>query len=128
SSATPCKTFNGAFQKAVSGNVVELAAGTYSAGSSVPAPEFVIANRPAITSAVTFQPAAGATVLLASDLDIEASHVHVVGIRSRGTGDPTGGPDNSRVSLDVCDTACATTLTDVYVEGFSGKSAFIRSS
>jgi hypothetical protein len=67
-------------------------------------------------------------VQLASGLDIEASHVHVVGIRSRGTGDPAKGPDNSRVSLSVCDKVCATPLTDVYVEGFAGKSAFIRSS
>ena len=128
SPATPCRTFNGAFQKAKSGDVVELAAGTYSAGSAIPAPLFVVANHPAITSAVTFRPAAGATVLLASDLDIEASHVHVTGLRSRGTGDPANGPDNSRVSLSVCETPCATPLTDVYVEGFAGKSAFIRSS
>ena len=120
SPAAACKTFDGAFLKARSGYVVELAGGTYSAGS--------IANRPAITSAVTFQPAAGSTVLLSSDLDIEASHVHVIGVKSAGTGNPASGPDNSRVSLSVCENACATPLIDVYVEGFSGKSAFIRSS
>ncbi|MDX6477373.1 MAG: hypothetical protein QOH95_2884, partial [Gaiellaceae bacterium] len=92
--------------------------------------QFVIANRPAITSAVTFRPAAAAAgaVLISSDLDVEASHVHVLGVKSIGTGDPAGGPDNSRVSLDICDNTCASPLTDVYVENFSGKSAFVRSS
>jgi hypothetical protein len=77
---------------------------------------------------VTFQPAAGATVLLASDINITASHFHMIGIKSQGTGSPAGGPDNTRSSLDVCDVACPTVLTDVYVQDFSGKSAFIRSS
>jgi hypothetical protein len=122
--ASPCLTFNGAFAKATSGSIVELAAGTYTSSTIT----YVIANRLAITSAVTFQPATGATVLLGSNIDIEASHVHLIGIKSAGSGDHGAGVDNTRASLAVCANACATPLTDVYVEGFAGKSALIRSS
>jgi len=123
--ATACQSFGTAFTHAVSGSIVELAGGTYSAS---PQAEFVIPNRDAaITSAVTFQPALGATVLLASNIDIESSHFHLTGIKSIGSADHSLGVDNSRVSLAVCENVCTSALTDVLVEGFSGKSVLVRS-
>ncbi|NUR75099.1 MAG: hypothetical protein HOQ28_02280, partial [Thermoleophilia bacterium] len=128
-STKPCATFDKAFQIAQGGDVVEVAGGTYSAGVGLPAPEINInPHVPPLSTAVTFQPASGQTVLLASDINIAASHFHMIGIKSVGTGDPSGGPDNTRRGLDVCDVACPTVLTDIYVQDFSGKSAFIRSS
>ena len=52
----------------------EVAGGTYSAGTGLPAPEITINPHVLpLSTAVTFQPAAGETVLLASDLNIAAS-------------------------------------------------------
>ena len=89
-STKPCASFNKAFQIAASGDVVEVAAGTYS-GQSI--------SQSSKTAAVTIRPASGATVLLNGDLNISASHLHVVDIGSSGSGE-------SRSGLAVCNSEC----------------------
>jgi hypothetical protein len=112
SAASPCASFGRAYAIAKGGDVVGVAAGSY--------PSQSIVAVGAKTAAVTIEPLPSASVSVQS-LSIAASHVHVVGIVASGQGDARGG-------LDICDTECVPSLTDVLVQGFRGKYAFIRAS
>ncbi len=110
SAATPCASFERAFQLASSGDIVDVADGSYPAQAIGPGTQ---------SSAVTFRAAVGAHPTVA-ELDINTGHVHVKNISASGSGDARG-------SLSVCDTECASP-TDILIQNFHGKSAFIRAS
>jgi hypothetical protein len=107
----PCLSFNRAFQVAQSGDVIEVAGASYG-GQSI-----AQSNK---TSAVTFRPAPGAQVTVAS-LSLNASYLHVQDIGMSGSG-------NARGDLDVCSTECVPSLVDVVIRNVTARSAFIRAS
>lgn len=112
SPAQPCASFARAYAIAKGGDVVGVQAGSY--------PSQSIASSGTKTAAVTIEPVPAASVSVQS-LSIAASHLHVNGIVASGQGDARGG-------LSICDTECVPSLTDVVVQGFRGKYAFIRAS
>ena len=72
--AAPCRSFNGAYQRAAAGDVIEVGGGSYGAQS--------IAARTLSGSPVTIRPAAGATVTLTGSLDINTDNIVVRDVKA----------------------------------------------
>jgi hypothetical protein len=102
--AAPCKSFNAAYKKAVAGDVVEVAAGTYGGQS--------IAGRSLPGTKVTVRPASGASVTLSGSLDINTSNIVVQGFKA---GD---------LNVD----AGSTVLSDVTTIGIDATSAYFQNT
>jgi hypothetical protein len=82
----PCRSFDRAYRVAQPGEVVEVAAGEY--------PTQRIEYDPSKTSAddVYFRPAAGASVDIVGDIDVEGSHVTFMAMQARDTDTLYDGP------------------------------------
>jgi hypothetical protein len=104
-------SFARAFAVATGGDTVSVASGSYT-GQSL--------SGTAKASPVGFVAATPGAVQVAS-LNISVDRVHFSGIVASGSGDTRG-------DLSVCSSACATAFTDVFVDGFRGRSAFLRNS
>jgi hypothetical protein len=90
SASDPCQSFNRAYRVAQPGEVVDVAGGDY--------PTQTIEYDPSKTSAddVYFRPAAGASVNVAGDIDVEASHVTFMAMRAHDTDTLYDGPADVR--------------------------------
>ncbi len=91
SQSNPCLTFNRAYSQASLGDIVEVAAGTYSEQSINyvnTSPKNSTSDQPD----VVFQPANGASVTINGDITTYASHVTVQNMTARDTDIPYDGP------------------------------------
>jgi chitodextrinase len=110
----PCASFAQAFVLALGGDTVRVADGSY------PGQTLSGAAKGAVVSFV----AQDAGRVLVADLTIDVDRVHVSGVISSGAGE-------SRGSLTICDSPAPchdTVQTDILVDGFHGKNAFMVGS
>lgn len=111
-SATSCSSMQAALTAATGGDTVLILNGTYG-GQNL--------SSNGKTSTVNFYAQTYGSVLLTGGLNINVDHVHVVGVTTKlGAADGSGG-------IDIEDSA-ATVWSDVLVDGFHGKNAFIAAS
>ncbi|MEO8657509.1 MAG: choice-of-anchor Q domain-containing protein [Bryobacteraceae bacterium] len=107
-----CSSMQTAQSAAKAGDIVIIKNGTYG-GQSLGSGQ--------LTSAVSYYAESAGKVLLTGNLSINIDKVHVLGVISAGTG------QDARNDLSVMDST-STAFTDIVVDGWQGRSAFIASS
>lgn len=110
--ATSCVSIQAAITKAFGGDTVLILNGTYGA-------QTINANQPASTVSVWAQ--TYGSVLLTGGLTVDVDHIHIIGVtEANGASDSSGG-------LTIIN-GTSTSWTDIVVDGFHGKNAFIAAT